>query len=176
MKKYGKTEILIPTWENSIGYGYWGDHDYGSLDNQVISFWLSLRGLMPSEPYGYLNDDCRAIGDIGLYVWVTAQGTVSIDMRLHDVGSMTLYESVQRNKVLKRLLAKAKAYPFSSFNRDADVHSELTKVMDALGIKRALVYRGAGVSDAFVPIGIAIKRISDCVEERLNRMRELETA
>lgn len=66
MKKSSKTEIVIPTWEGRSGPSYWGDNDYSSYDNQSSSFWLSLRGVVSSDPYSYMNDDCRAIGDIGL--------------------------------------------------------------------------------------------------------------
>ena len=176
MKKSGKIEILIPTWEGRSGYGYWGGNDYGSFDNHSTSFWLSLRGMLSSEPYGFLNDECRSIGVIGLYVWVSVEGSVSIDLRLHDVGSMTLFESVQRNKVLKRLFAKAKAYPFNNFRRDSDVHTELTKVLDALGVKRSFVYHGVGTSETFEPVGIAIKRISDCIDGQLHSMKQRQVA
>ena len=53
-----------------------------------------------------MNDDCRAIRDVGLYVWVSIEGTVSIDLRLHDLSSLTLREGEQRIKVLKRQFAK----------------------------------------------------------------------
>ena len=67
MKKSSKTEIVIPTWEGRSGPSYWGDIDYSSHDNQATSFWLSFRGVAPVDS-SYLNDDSRAIGDIGLYV------------------------------------------------------------------------------------------------------------
>jgi hypothetical protein len=103
-------------------------------------------------------------------------GTVSIDLRLHDVSSMTLPESVQRIKVLKRLFVKAKAYPFGDFVRDTDVHTELTKAVDALGIKRVMVYRGINQAETFELVGIAIKRISESMDERLNRMKQRQVA
>ena len=176
MKKSSKTEIVIPTWEGRSGPSYWGDNDYSSYDNQSSSFWLSLRGVVPSDPYSYMNDACRAIGDIGLYVWVDIDGTVSIDVRLHDVGSMSLHEGEQRIKVLKRLYAKGKAYPFNNFQRGSSVHTELTKAADALGIKRAMVYHGINVTEAYEPVGIVIKRISDCIDERLNQMKQRQAA
>jgi hypothetical protein len=176
MKKSSKTEIVIPTWAGRTGYSYWGDHDYGSYDNHNSSFWVSLRGVVPNDKYSYMNDDCRAICDIGLYVYVSTDKTISIDLRLHDVGSLTLYEAEQRIKTLKRLFVKGKEYKFNSFSHDSDVHSEMTKVVDALGIKRAMVYHGVGVSETFVPIGIAIKGVSDCIEKRLNDMRLREAA
>lgn len=169
MKKSSKVEIVIPTWEGRSGPSYWGDTDYSGHDNQSSSLWLKLRAVEPDD--SYMNDDCRAIGNIGLYVWVSTGGTVSIDLRLHDVGSMTLHEGEQRIKVLKRLLAKGKAYPFSNFQRGTDVHSELTKALNALGIKRALIYHGVNASETYADVGIAIKRISDNINERLNRMR-----
>jgi hypothetical protein len=79
-QKSSKTEIVIPTWEGHTGPRYWGDHDYGSHDNQTSSFWVSLRGVVPGDPYSYMTEECRAIGDMGLYVWIEIDGTVSIDV------------------------------------------------------------------------------------------------
>jgi hypothetical protein len=176
LKKSNKTEIVIPTWEGRSGPAYWGDHDYGSHDDQTASFWLLLRGVVPSDPYSYMNDDCRAIGDIGLYVWVSVDGTVSIDLRLHGLSSLTLREGEQRIKVLKRLFVKGKAYPFNNFARGTDVHTELTKVLDALGIGRALVYHGTNIPETYETVGMAIKRISDSSHARLERMKLRQAA
>ena len=123
-----------------------------------------------------MTDDCRAVGDIGLYVYATVEGMVSIDLRLHDAGSMTLRESVQRITVLKRLFVKGKAYRFSDFARDTNVHTELTKAVAALSIKRATVYHGINEPETFELVGIALKRISDCIDDRLNRMKQRHAA
>ena len=176
MKKSEKTEIVIPTWEGRTGPSYWGDRDYSTYDNDASSLWLSLRGVVPSDKYCYMNNDCRAVGDIGLYVWIGIEGTVSIDLRLHDVGSLTLRECELRIKVLKRLFVKAKAYPFSSFLRNTTVHTELTKALDALGIKRAMVYRGTNVTETYEQVGIAIKRISDTIAVRIERIKQRQAA
>jgi hypothetical protein len=171
MNKGAKTEIVIPTWTGRTGPGYWGDRDYTGYDSQSTSFWVSFRGMLPGDRYSYMTDDCRAVGDVGLYVYATVDGTVSIDLRLHDAGSLTLREGEQRIKVLKRLLTKGKAYPFSDFVRDTDVHTELTKAVAALGIKRAMVYHGINEPETFEVVGLALKRIADCVDDRLNRMK-----
>ncbi|MDP1999315.1 MAG: hypothetical protein Q8K22_06940 [Rhodoferax sp.] len=169
MKKSIKSEIVIPTWAGRTGASYWGDRDYGSLDHESTSFWLSLRRVVPSD--SYLTDDGRAIGNIGLYVWVSIAGTISIDLRLHEVGSVSLYEGVQIITLLKRLYAKGRAYPFNNFQRNADLCIELIKALGALGIKRALVYHGPQAAETYQPVGIAVQSISDCVNERLDRMR-----
>ena len=174
--KSSKTEIVIPTWGGHSGPRYWGDHDYGSHDNQTSSFWVSFRGVVPGDPYSYMTEECRALGDMGLYVWIEIDGTVSIDVRLHDVGSLTLREGEQRIKLLKRIYARAKAYPFNSFQRKTNVHTELTQVIDAMGIKRALVYHGINATETFEPVGLAIRRISDCIDARLVRMRQRRAA
>jgi hypothetical protein len=176
MKKQAKTEIVIPTWACRTGSAYWGEGDYSGYDSQSSSFWVSLRGVMPEDRHSYMNDDCRAVGDIGLYVYATLDGTVSIDLRLHDAGSMTLRESVQRITVLKRLFVKAKSYPFNGFARDTNVHDELTKAVAALGIKLAMVYHGINEPETFELVGIALKRISDCIDARLNQMKQRQSA
>lgn len=104
-----KTEILIATWSGRSGPGYWGDNDFPSHDGQSISFWLSLRGVVSGDPYSYMNQECRAIVDLGLYVWLDIYGTVSIDLRLHDAGSLTLAEGEHRMKLLRRLHRKGKS-------------------------------------------------------------------
>ncbi|NMM14663.1 MAG: hypothetical protein HHJ17_14170 [Rhodoferax sp.] len=174
MKKSRKIEIVIPTWEGRSGPSYWGDTDYSSHDKQSTSFWLSLRGVVPSV--GYFNGDCRAIGAIGLYVWIDLHDTVSIDLRLHEVGSVSLYEGVQLINLLKRLCAKGKAYPFSNFQRRTTVHTELTKALDALGIKRALVYHRITTNESYELVGMIIKRISVTVDERLEEMKQRHAA
>lgn len=176
MRTSTKTEIVIPAWAGRTGPSYWGDQDYPHYDNESSSFWVSLRGVLAGDRHSYMNDDCRAIGDLGLYVYVTVDGTVSIDLRLHDAHSMTLRESEQRIKALKRLLVKGKAYRFSDFVGVTDVHTELTKAVDALGIKRVMTYQGINVTETFEPVGIVIKRISDSIEERLTLLKQRRVA
>ena len=65
---------------------------------------------------------------------------------------------------------------FSDFARETDVFTELTKALAALGIKQGMVYHGINETETFEPVGIVIKRISDCVEERLGRMRQRQAA
>ena len=50
--------------------------------------------------------------------------------------------------------------------RDTNMQNELTMVDDALGINRAMVYHGVNEPDTFEPVGIAVKRIPDCIDER----------
>ncbi|WP_114970965.1 hypothetical protein [Rhodoferax ferrireducens] len=175
MKKSSQTEIVIPTWADRTGPGYWGDIDDGSRDKQSTSFWLSLRRVVPGDN-SCVNDDSRAICDIGLYVWLDLVGTVSIDVRLHEVGSVSLYEGMQRIKLLKRLHARGKAYPFNSFQRRTNVQVQLTKALDALGIKRALVHHGIDKRETYEPVGLAIQRIGDSIKERLDRMKPCRVA
>ena len=85
-------------------------------------------------------------------------------------------EGVQRISVLKRLFAKGKAYRFSDFARETNAHTELTKAVAALSIKRAMMYHGINEPETFEPVGIALKRVSDCVEERFDRMRQRQVA
>ncbi|MDD2883368.1 MAG: hypothetical protein PHQ58_23405 [Rhodoferax sp.] len=176
MKQSLKTEIVIPTWDGRTGPGYWGDQDYTGYENRSTSFGVLFRGVVAGESHSSMNTYCRAIGDIGLYVYVSLDATVSIDLRLHDAGSLTLMDSVQRVKVLKRLFVKGKGYRFSDFARETDVFTELTKALAALGIKRGMAYHGINEAETFEPGGIVIKRISDCVQERLDRMRQRQVA
>ena len=65
-----KIEIVLPTWAHRSGPGYWGDTDYSGHDLQCSSLWLSLRGVVPGDPSSDMHEGCRALSDIGLYVWL----------------------------------------------------------------------------------------------------------
>jgi hypothetical protein len=171
-----KPEILLATWAGRCGPGYWGDKEFPSHDNQSTSLWLSLRGVVPGDPYSSMYPVCRALGDLGLYVWLDIHGTVSIDLRLHDAGSLTLAEGEQRMKLLRRLHRKGKAYPFGGFARGAAVQAELSRALAALGIRRSLVYRGIHTAETYEGVGLAIERIAASLQERLVRMKESCTA
>ena len=171
-----KPEILIPTWAGRSGPGYWGDSDFMSHDSQSTSLWLSLRGVMAGDPFSYMDSSCRTIGDLGLYVWLDIHGTVSIDLRLHDAGSLTLADGEQRIQLLRRLHRKGKAYPFNSFQRGTTVQAELSRAIDALGIRRALVYHGVNKPETYETVGLAIQRIADSIQERLARMKQRRAA
>ena len=171
-----KPEILIPTWAGRSGPGYWGDSDFISHDSESTSLWVSLRGVVPGDPYSYMESSCRAISDLGLYVWLDIHGTVSIDLRLHDAGSLTLAEGEQRMKLLRRLHAKGKAYPFNGFQRGTTVQAELSRALGALGIRRALVYHGVNTAETYEGVGVAIERVAASMQERLARMKQRCTA
>ena len=116
------------------------------------------------------------MADLGLYVWLDIHGTVSIDLRLHDAGSLTLAEGEQRMKLLRRLHLKGKAYPFNGFARKTTVHAELSRALDALGIRRALVYHGVNTVETYEAVGVAVERIAASLHERLAGMRRRCTA
>ena len=80
------------------------------------------------------------------------------------------------DEVRQYLTPEAKAYLFSDFTRDTNVFVELTKVAAALGIHRTRVYHGINEPETFEPVGIAIRRIADCIDERLARMKRRQAA
>ena len=123
-----------------------------------------------------MESSCRAISDLGLYVWLDIHGTGSIDLRLHDAGSLTLAEGEQRMKLLRRLHAKGKAYPFNGFQRGTTVQAELSRALGALGIRRALVYHGVNTAETYEGVGVAIERVAASMQERLARMKQRCTA
>ena len=171
-----KPEILIPTWAVRSGPGYWGDSDFISNDSESTSLWVSLRGVVAGDPFSYTESNCRAIGDLGLYAWLDIHGTVSIDLRLHDAGSLTLAEGEQRIQLLRRLHRKGQAYPFNGFQRGTTVQAELSRALVALGIRRALVYHGLNTAETFEAVGLAIELIAASMQERLARMKRRCTA
>lgn len=170
-----KPEILIATWAGRCGPGYWGDNDFAHYDNQSTSFWLSLRGFAPGDPYSYMNQECRAMAELGLYVWLDIHGNVSIDLRLHDAGPLTLTEVEQRMKLLRRLHLKAKAYQFNGFARGTGVQAELSRALAALGIRRSLAYHGINTAETYEAVGLAVERIASSLQERLAHMKQRST-
>lgn len=57
------------------------------------------------------------------------------------------------------LVIRSSGYRFSDFVRDTNVHNELTTVIDAVCIKRAMVYHGINEPETFELVGMALKRI-----------------
>jgi hypothetical protein len=110
------------------------------------------------------------------FTGLTCHGIKPCCTRCPGVGSLTLRECEQRLKVLKRLLIKDKAFHFNHFVRGTDVHTELTKALDALGIQRALVYHGIHTGETYQPVGMAIQRISDHMDQRLKQMEQRQAA
>ena len=78
--------------------------------------------------------------------------------------------------MLKRLCAKAKAYPFNTFARGTGVQTQITKALNALGIRRALVYQGLNTVETYEPVDLAIGRIALSIEQRLEGMRRRQAA
>lgn len=59
-----------------------------------------------------------------------------------------LNEVVPRLKMLKRLFARGKGYPFDRLVRDTDVHTKLRKAMKTLSVAsdRIMTKRGCGLN------------------------------
>ena len=88
-------------------------------------------------------------------------------------------EGEQRIKLLRRLHCKGKAYPFNGFARKTTVHAELSRALDALGIRprrRALVFHGVNTAETYEAVGVAVKRIAASLHERLAGMSQRCTA
>ena len=170
-----KLEIMIPIWPNKSLEQYWGSNDYVSYSysDSVTSTWLSLRGVNHDDDSYYMGDLPRAINDFGIYVWASTDGTVCIDLRVHDIHSLTEQELELRLKHLKALRKKvAKTYQIDSFQRETTVHAELTRFLVALGVWRSIEYvRIDGkAKDKYDAIGIAVNRIADTLDSRLDKL------
>lgn len=177
MNKPVKHELVIPTWPNASGPGYFGDTDYTGYNDDTTSFWLSLRAVKEGDKYPYFDEGIRAINNMALYCWACTDGTVSIDLRIHGAGSQTLREAELAVKTLKRLTAKgSKTYPLGNFTRGANLHSEIIKVLAALGIQRSIQYHGIGVDETYEPIGIAAAKIAEIINKRLANMTQRKAA
>ncbi len=74
------------------------------------------------------------------------------------------------------VLTTAQGVSAEAFQGYYDNTALFTKFVDALGIKRAMTYQGINVTETFEPVGIVIKRISDCIDERLTQMKQRQAA
>lgn len=167
-----KPELMIASWPaNPVKVD-----DYHYNDSTTASR-VSLRMVDANDKWS-LSDENRAANDLGLYVWADIDGTVSIDVRAMEIYSATLRELEARVKLLKVLDRKAErgGFTFHHFHRNTTVYEQLTRCLDALGIKRAVEYHGISVPETFVPVGIAVKRIADTFDNQLAKMRQRKAA
>ena len=170
-----KLEIMVPIWPTKGAEQYWGSNDYVTYNysDSVTSTWLSLRAVEHNDDNYYMGDSPRAINDFGVYVWMSTDGTVCLDLRLHDCHSLTEQELEIRLKHLKALRKKvAKKYQIDCFQSETTVHAELTRFLVALGVWRSIEYvRIDGKSkDKYDAIGIAVNRIADTLDARLDKL------
>jgi hypothetical protein len=165
-----KSELMIASWPDRR-------IDIPAYEGSTcISHAVYFRMVDPDDKW--TNDEARAANDIGLYVWCDIDGTVSIDVRAMEIHSANIREMELRLKLLKRLTTKAEraGFSFHTFKRDADVFEQLTRCVDALGIRQTVQYHGIGAQDTYAPVSIAIKRIADAVNDALSRQRQRRAA
>ena len=152
MAKRTKTEIVLATWPSRNGADFLGDRDYGT-SMSCDSMWLQLRQIENGDVDCYSSPETRAVRDIGVWVWIgtrlsdDGRGRVpmhNIELRLHDIHSLTVHEAEVRLKMLKRLTAKMPA-PREAFS----LH--IQDVFAALGIKQSIQYRGM-TKDVLAPV------------------------
>lgn len=166
-----KFEMMLATWPDKVDNEHFGDRGYGRGDTSC-SAWLSLRSIVREDKYAYRDVAARVVDSVGIRVWVSNEGTISLDLKLHDVHSMSELECGVHYKVLKALRAKTtKRYPMlDNFERNSNVHDELVKLFAAMGVTTAVQYRGAGVPEAFINVSIAIRAIAETLQAAVDRM------
>jgi hypothetical protein len=173
MAKATKPEVTIAVWANRDKAQYFGwswPSSLGGYDDNT-GCWISLRGRVEGDKYAYMSDSVGLYADIGVYVWVDRDGTMSIEPRIYHVHSVTISECEVRLKALKALHAKAsKRYPVGCFVRTRDVFGELVKFFDALGVQRATVYHGVGQDDTTCPVSLPLRSIAAEIEEQIKRL------
>lgn len=170
MSKPAKIQIVLATWAGQDGYAYFGNRDLADLD-KITSAWLLLRSHIPDKERPYFNEEASAINDLGLWVWVSLDGSISIDLRVRAIHTASVSEMERRTKLLRRLWrSTSKRYPLDSFVKSTDVHAEITKALDALGVRQAVEYHGISKPDTYTQAGIAVRRIADTIERRIQSM------
>lgn len=130
------------------------------------SFWLELRMKCVTDPDAYIDNQARAVQNIGLWCWVYAiaddRTTHSIEPRLHDVYAATLVEAERLVKFLRGLVRKLPQ------PRD-DFRLHMQDVVAALGIRKAVQYHGINTPDTFVPVYDVLPLVFDEYDRRLAR-------
>jgi hypothetical protein len=171
--KQHKVETLIAVWPGMTNDLYFGDHDYCNTKD-ITSWWVSLRGrYVTDDPTRKWYDvSVNEYNCLGLYVWASLDGCISIEPRYHDLHSLTLDNMGPMMKLLKSLTAKAKrrGYEFGSFARHSSLLTELTKVASALEIVGTVEYESMIPEPRVSSAASAIKRISVLMEGRIARM------
>jgi hypothetical protein len=176
MKTRSKQAIVLATWphktntpSDQLGNG----RDFGNLDD-CDSFWLSLREVDLLDPDAYQSTESRLVHNIGIWVWfsITRDGTatgrrvLNIEVRLHDIHSMTLREC---ELTLKRFKALVKRMPATG--DEADFGIAIQRVFAALGITHAIQYRGVGVTPTLAPIYEAVPIVVAEYDRRAARIQ-----
>lgn len=96
-----KTEILIPMWPNQtatsdkLGCGT-RYRDLSSCD----SFWVPLRARPVGEGYEFA-DACSIWSELAIYVWMSADYGVSLELKAYNVHSAGLRKLELLTKTLK---------------------------------------------------------------------------
>jgi len=165
--KAQKFEIVVPVWPNGNGTGYFGGTEYTKYGSSTgcDSACISLRAVIEGDKWPIFNDEVKTVNDLSLYVWFDAEGSVCIDMR-HSAysGHNTMREMEASVRMMKKLIAKInKKFPLNGFVK-ASIHTQLTLVLDALGVKRCVEYNGYGKDDTYKPIGIAVAKIAEILD------------
>lgn len=166
-------QLVIATWPGRTGADYfdrnWGD--WRHMDD-CLSCWLKLRVYADGKDLFYDTEE-QAVRNIGIYVWVSRDGTVSLDLRLHDIYSLELHEAESRYKTLKAMHAKARKAGACcgrwTFVKTRNLRGELEKLLAALKIKNAMEYHGVGTNETITPIGNALDRICEEIEKQVQR-------
>lgn len=170
-------ELVIATWPEAHGYRYFGCVDYGAHFDDSSTCYVPLRAVIEGDKFPWFDDSVRCINDICLYCYFSIDGCVSIELRTNESGTQTLRQLEYHVKMMKKLTAKAsKTFNLGDFKRGSDFHTELTKIVAALGIKRSVQYHGIGTQDTYVPVGVAVRKIAEVIEQKLSEMAKRKAA
>lgn len=169
-----KIKIVVPVWLGHTNESYWGGNDHFRSADTCASTWISLR-VKKDDPDAWTTDADRTYQDIGVYVWYSDDGCITLDIRPHNICDGELRELELLIKKTKALRAKViKSYPLAHFVRDSDIHTELIKLFAAMDITESVIYDTSSyqrANDGYQPIGITVKRISDLLNERKAQMK-----
>lgn len=165
-------EILIPTWpaahsrDSKLGLG----NSY-SMDT-CDSLWVKLRSKPLNNNVYEFGDDCRVWSDIGLYVWMSGDYGIKIEVKARELhsGDVAYIEKLLRclKWVNKRLDG------IGEVNRD-NLPFWLVDFCKRLGIKRTVRYQHC-VDDTIGPVSEALQLLTAEILERHSKCAKYKAA
>ena len=167
--------LRLAIWSGRAGPLHWGDDSQanGYIDTCLMTR-LSLRCGDRDHP------QFSAVVDCILKVWIDIDGSMSVEPMIHQAYLMGSDEVESRLRVLKTLekkLARA-GFPRYGFHRGSSTFDFLMAVCRAIGIRETMTYLPAqpGAEPNAEPIGIAVKRIAEILDDRLAELRLRKSA
>lgn len=159
-----KHQLAVAAWPDRPGSTLGGNDfpPYGDCD----SFVVQLRSVPndPSADLHFMSTEARTMLNIGLYVWLHADGIYVVDVRIIDgFGGAPHLGEAERLVAKLRSLCKRMPPPEAGLS----FREYLARVLKALRITKEMQYRHGEATVA----PVAPERIANCFDAKLARLQ-----